>query len=284
MIYGKKQNYLSRGLRFEYEIWEEPKFIPEMEDGRTQNESSSEKTLVFLHGMGGSIEQIRKIYEAIPGVRVIVPNQQGHGGSEADWETLDFERMADDIIALLDQLQIQKACFAGISMGAAVCLNIAVRYPRYVEQLFLIRNAWMEHPMEEDRRKAYADMGKCLQEGGIEAFYKTEGWEIVKEPSAYTRTAFTCTFEDPCCLKHWQKFLILPSKAPVKTVEDLQGIQMPAVIIANKNDFCHPFVYGLRLHELIKGSEFFEIPDKDLDGAAHNREINRIMQRKLQEL
>lgn len=274
----EKHSFLSNGLRLEYELWKAPEKADFFDESYRK---CPPDTLVFLHGMGGSIEQIRKIYEPIPGIQVIVPNQQGHGESEADWDTLDFDCMADDIIALLEELKIETAYFAGISMGAAVCLNLAVRYPQRVKKLFLIRNAWTEKPMEEDRRKAYADMGNCLREGGIEAFYKTEGWNIVKEPSAYTRNAFTCTFEDTSCLKYWQKYLILPNKVPVKNVEEIRRIQSPTVILANKNDFCHPFEYGIHIHNLISNSRFFEIPDKDQDGTGHNKEINRIIREEI---
>ena len=53
--------------------------------------------------------------------------------------------------------------------------------------------------MSDKVQKAYYDLGACLQEGGIERFYTTEGWQIVKEPSAYTCNAFTSPFEDKAC-------------------------------------------------------------------------------------
>ena len=37
-----------------------------------------------------------------------------------------------------NHLKLEKAAFAGISMGAAVCLNLAVRFPERVEKLLLI--------------------------------------------------------------------------------------------------------------------------------------------------
>lgn len=258
---NEKRTFLSKGLKLEYEVWGEG--IP----------------FVFLHGMGGSIEQIRKVYEPFTGLQVIVPNQQGHGDSETDSRSLDFDHMADDILVLLEELKIETAHFAGISMGAAVCLNFAVRYPQRVKKLLLIRNAWMEEPMEKEKQIAYADMGNCLKTGGIEAFYRTEGWKIVQNTSPYTKNAFTCTFTDPACLKYWEKYLILPEKAPVTSAEEIRKIQIPTTIIANKNDFCHPFSYGVRLHQLIPNSEFFEIPDKDQDSAGHTREINRILRK-----
>ena len=164
-------------------------------------------------------------------------------------------------------------------MGAAVCLNLAVRYPGRVRKLLLIRNAWVEKPMPKGTRDAYADLGRCLREGGLEAFYQTEGWKLVSSSSPYTRNAFTCTFEDPTCLEYWQKYLILPQKTPVESVEQIQGLDMPVYIIANRNDLCHPFEYGERIHALIPQSLFFEVPDKDKDSEGHREEINQVIRK-----
>ena len=62
------------------------------------------KPLVFLHGMGGSVEQIYSVYEAVPGISLIAVNQQGHGNSDACWETYDFEHLAADVRASSDCL------------------------------------------------------------------------------------------------------------------------------------------------------------------------------------
>ena len=57
---------------------------------------------VFLHGMGGSVEQIKAACEPLAGVRLISLNQQGHGNSGVNWDRYDFDRLGDDAIALLD--------------------------------------------------------------------------------------------------------------------------------------------------------------------------------------
>lgn len=233
--------------------------------------------LVFLHGMGGSVNQIYSTYEPMEGVQLITLNQQGHGESEADWAHYDFDHLGDDVLALLDHLKLKHALFAGISMGAAVALNIAVRFPERVKKLLLIRNAWLDSPMASWCQKAYADMGRCLEAGGIEAFYKTKGWQLVKEPSTYTRNAFTCTFDDPSCLRFWQKYLILPGKQPIPTIEAVEELNMPVYIVANQNDLCHPFEYGKYLHLMIEHSNFYEIPDKDKDSTGHKEQINQII-------
>ena len=52
---------------------------------------------------------------------------------------------------------------------------------------------------------------------------------------------------------------------------------MPVVILANRNDLCHPFAYGEDLHAAIPGSVFVEIPDKDRDSSGHRQMINRVI-------
>lgn len=231
--------------------------------------------LVFLHGMGGSISQITGTCGPIPGVRMIVPNQQGHGNSAAQWDTYDFDRLADDAAALLDELNIRRACFAGISMGAAVSLNFAVRFPERVEKLLLIRCAWTEEPMSPEVRTAYRDLGEALRLNSQETFLRSEGWAIVDRTSDYTRTTFTIPFSDPVALKNWQKYCILPEKTPIPSLDVLARLTMPVRILANRNDFCHPFAYGERMRDHIPGASLEEIPDKDTDPAGHRAAVER---------
>lgn len=255
--------FKNRGLRLEYEI------------------TGVGHPLVFLHGMGGSVRQIYSTYQPLPGVKLISMNQQGHGKSEVDWETLDFARMADDVAALLDYLHIEKVYLAGISMGAAVSLNFSVRYPERVEKLLLIRNAWTHLPMSEQVQTAYRDLGLALQCGGTDAFYETEGWKIIKETTDYTRNAFITPFSDASSIRNWRRYLILPCKAPIPSGDFLNRLTMPVTILANRNDFCHPFSYGAYFHTRIPGSKLVEIPDKDTDSEGHKRMINMVIKRQL---
>jgi pimeloyl-ACP methyl ester carboxylesterase len=254
-------DFLHNGLRLEYTVRGEG--VP----------------FVFLHGMGGSIMQIESSYDPIPGVKLISLNQQGHGNSEVDWTHYDFDHLTDDALALLDWLNISEAYLAGISMGAAVGLNLAARYPERVQKLLLIRNAWTDRPMSRNVQTAYRDLGLSLELGSIEAFYKTEGWQIVKDTTPYTRNAFTCAFGDPACLRCWQKYLILPKLTPVASPDVLKAVTMPVSILANRNDLCHPFEYGAYLQERLPDSVLLEIPDKDTDPDGHRAFVNRAIRR-----
>lgn len=238
--------------------------------------------LVFLHGMGGSMKQIYSTYDPIPGVRLITLNQEGHGNTDARWDRFDFNALTDDVIALLNFLHVDKAFFAGISMGAAVCLNLVTRHPERVKGLILIRNAWTDQPMQPKVVCAYHDMGLALRDRSIDEFFQSDGWKIVKEEhSAYTENAFTCTFKDKSCLDFWQKYLILPPKAAVLNRECIKRINVPTEIVACHHDLCHPFEYGEYLQKVIPNANLIEIPNKDEDGKRHRELINSIIYKTL---
>ena len=56
--------------------------------------------------------------------------------------------------------------------------------------------------------------------------------------------------------------------------EELKRLHMPVVVLANRNDFCHPFAYGGYMKEHIPGAELREIPDKDADATGHRQSVN----------
>ena len=138
--------------------------------------SGEGKPLLFMHGMGGSIRQIQGMYDPIDGIRLIAPNLQGHGGSAPNWEHYDFDHLADDALAVLDALGEKQVIAAGVSMGAAVALNLALRCPERISRLVLIRNAWTWEAMDADRQLAYRDLGECLARMNENAGADWEKW------------------------------------------------------------------------------------------------------------
>lgn len=235
------------------------------------------KPLVFIHGLGGDINQIQSLYQPIEHIQLILPNMQGHGNSESDYSTLDFNTMADDTICLLKQLQISHADFAGISMGAAIITNIAIRYPQFVDKLILIRPAWTHQSMAVEVQQAYSDLAFYLQKKDKNRYLTSQGWHIVEQTTNYTRNTFLHTFEEPINVKEWQKFEIIPYKAPFTNIKDLLKITQPTAIIVCKQDFVHPYEYGNYYHQHITNSHVYEIPSKDINPLQHKAQINTIL-------
>ena len=72
------------------------------------------------------------------GWRVVAPDSRGHGGTRnTDDRPLDYALMADDMVALLDALGIERVAAAGFSDGANIAFELARRAPTRVRAVVL---------------------------------------------------------------------------------------------------------------------------------------------------
>jgi lipase len=94
--------------------------------------------LLLLHGVTASGLRYRRFAEEeLPGVRVIAPDLRGHGDSTWDppW---NVERHVADLLALMDDLGLDRVPLAGHSFGGLVAMTLAGADPGRVERLALI--------------------------------------------------------------------------------------------------------------------------------------------------
>jgi pimeloyl-ACP methyl ester carboxylesterase len=68
--------------------------------------------------------------------QVITLDSRGHGRSSRDARPFGYDLMADDVVAVLDQLKIPKADIVGWSDGAILGLDLAQRHPTRVGKVF----------------------------------------------------------------------------------------------------------------------------------------------------
>jgi pimeloyl-ACP methyl ester carboxylesterase len=68
--------------------------------------------------------------------QVIVLDSRGHGRSTRTATPIGYDLMASDVLALMDDLHIQKAALVGWSDGAIIGLDIAIHHPERLTKLF----------------------------------------------------------------------------------------------------------------------------------------------------
>jgi pimeloyl-ACP methyl ester carboxylesterase len=97
------------------------------------------KPLVLIHGGGSTIQSTFE--KAIPlfakNRKVIAVELQAHGRTTDRNADLSFEQDADDVAALVKNLNIDKADFFGFSNGGTTTLQIAIRHPEIVDKIIL---------------------------------------------------------------------------------------------------------------------------------------------------
>jgi len=93
--------------------------------------------LLLLHGGGSTIDVTfgRILPFLARDRRVIAIEEQAHGRTSDRNAPVRFETSADDVAALLKQLQIEQADLFGFSNGASVAMQVAIRHPQAVRKL-----------------------------------------------------------------------------------------------------------------------------------------------------
>ncbi|ARO29214.1 alpha/beta hydrolase family protein [Rhizobium sp. NXC14] len=70
------------------------------------------------------------------GRRVVLIDSRGHGRSTRDVSPYSYELMAADVLAVMDELRLERAAFVGWSDGACIALILAMTAPSRVEGVF----------------------------------------------------------------------------------------------------------------------------------------------------
>jgi len=98
--------------------------------------------LVLLMGLGadGSLWELH-VEAYARHFRCIMPDNRGAGDSPKPAGPYSTEMMAQDTLAMMDELEIGQARFAGISMGSAIAQSIALLAPERVRSMVLI-SSW----------------------------------------------------------------------------------------------------------------------------------------------
>jgi pimeloyl-ACP methyl ester carboxylesterase len=103
-------------------------------------ETAGEGTpLLWLHGFMGAGSDWRYIFNEPPaGFRLIAPDLRGHGASTNPSGEFTFRQAASDVLALLDQLRIDRLRAIGVSGGGLTLLHIATLRPSVVDAMVLV--------------------------------------------------------------------------------------------------------------------------------------------------
>lgn len=231
---------------------------------------------IFLHGLGGDINQIKKAYEPMENIQLILIDQRGHGQSSVKWDDMDFYAMADDILSLTQYLGIDKFFLGGISMGAAVSLNFALRYQNKLLGLILIRAAWIDQPMSEELLQWFTLLEKNLAKvNGKKDYQESEGFKEMKKIAPKTAESFLRFFDEEPSLHYHKKFIMLPNSKPIEDLTILRTLQTPTLILSNDLDPIHPIEYSEILHKHIKNSQYHQIESKVISEDLHKKQFNQ---------
>jgi pimeloyl-ACP methyl ester carboxylesterase len=237
--------------------------------------------VLWQHGLGADRTQPAEVFPAIDGIRRITLECRGHGLSAlGDSRALSIAQFADDAVLLLDHLGIERAAVGGISLGAAVALRIAVMRPERTSALILARPAWVDADGPE-QLQIYRDVAELLaQHGADEGLTRLEASERLREVEAASpdNAASMRGFfrrRNPAStvalLRH------IPVQGPGVQRGDISRLDLPTLVIANREDYVHPVKTAQTLAELIPGSTLRIITSKTVSREDYVVEFERAL-------
>lgn len=108
--------------------------------GLAWREAGTGDAVVFLHGLGGTGTAWAEQLDGLSSNRRCVAwDMPGYGDSDPidAPDVMTFERVADRLVDLLDELAVERADLVGLSLGGMHALHTALRHPGRVGRLVL---------------------------------------------------------------------------------------------------------------------------------------------------
>ena len=204
--------------------------------------------VVFLHPTPLDRDYWRPLTKELAGIRAVVPDLRGHGvstlGSELsvgafdlvpDAPVLTMDQLATDVLALLDQLSLRRAVFAGCSIGGYVLLELWRRAPERMTGLVFICSKPQPDATANLIRRA-----ETIQRA------RTEGVTALFDGMAQTLLSETSRRERPEIVAEIRAHMTLTPEAVVAvqaglaarpdSVPTVSAIRVPVLAIAGAED------------------------------------------------
>jgi 3-oxoadipate enol-lactonase len=203
--------------------------------------------------------------------RVIRYDLRGHGGSEVVPGPCTMADLAGDVLALLGSRAVQRFSYAGVSIGGAIGLQLALTVPDRLEELAIIASAaqFADPPSWAVRARQVREQGTEILVPSRTGTWFTAEW-AEKEPAAAERllTMLRATPAEgyaTCC-----------EAIGAYDVRDRLGdIPAPTLVVAGTEDPATTVDMVRLLADGIPDSEFLAVPGAaHLPNATHPQAVN----------
>lgn len=192
--------------------------------------------------------------------RVLNLDFRGHGRSGAVTRAFSLYDAVSDVVAVLDELGIEKAVWCGLSIGGMIALRAALTCPQRVNGLILLdTDAGAETPL---RKLRYYGMGLGARLLGIGPFLS---------PIARLMFGATTRQQNPTLVSEWKReFSTVDIPSVLRGLDALMQrdsllarlpqISVPALVLVGKEDRSLPPSLARRIHDLLPDSSLVQVP------------------------
>jgi len=211
--------------------------------------------LIFSHSLACTVRMWDPQIAAFKDrYRILAYDMRGHGQSAAPAAPYTLEMLADDVLALMKELRIQRAHYVGLSIGGMIGQRLALKDPGPFERMVLADTGHTQTPetlkqWEERIRIAQAQGMKPLVAGTMERWFTPAFRETPQAKKIAELIANTPVAGYVGCGQAIMK---------LNTTARLKDIKLPVLAITGEADAA---AAGTRyIGEHIPGAKFVNIP------------------------
>ena len=223
-------------------------------------EAGQGKPVILIHGSGPGVTSYANWRLVIPALgeefRVVAPDMVGFGFTDRpEGISYGLQTWADQVVALMDGLDIDKASLVGNSFGGSIALRIAAQHPERVDRMVLMGSMGVPFQITEglDRvwgyEPSFENMRRVLD-------YFAYSRELVNDELAEVRyrgsiqpgfqESFAAMFPAP--RQRWVEAMTTPE-------EQIRALPHRTLIVHGREDQVIPVETSLKLEELIDNAD-----------------------------
>jgi pimeloyl-ACP methyl ester carboxylesterase len=196
--------------------------------------------LVFLHGGLANHQAVLPIVGPLSDrYRIITPDLRGSGRS---WFSgaLTFDRLADDVLRLLDDLAVEKAIVGGVSTGSGTAIRFVLRNPERTRGLIVVKPVYAGSDVGYARSQAsaFATMDSVASRASV------EGIDVLRPmyarlPDGIRQRAWQIAAEfDADSVVATSRFIVSGAQ-PFSSSRELRSVRVPTLLVRG-DDEQHP--------------------------------------------
>lgn len=232
---------------------------------------TSDPPLVLLHAFPVDSRMWDGVLAPLSAVtRVIVPDLRGFGRSASDREVDPAEvepsmaRLAGDVLALLDRLELERVVLAGCSMGGYTAMALLAAAPQRLAGLVLVDTR--PDADDFDKRAGRLAMATRAEREGTAWLVETVLPSLIAAgtpdgPSSLVNLLPMLIADQSATAVAWAQRAMA---ARADSTDVLRGFTGPALVIVGERDVLCPPEVARDMAGLLRSAELVEIP-----GAGH---------------
>ena len=221
----------------------------------------SGEPIVFIHGhpFNSSMWKYQTEHFA-QNYRLILPDLRGYGETDLSGPKIMLDEMALDIAYLLDELNIEKAIFCGLSMGGQILLDFYRLFPERVKAIIIAdSDARAESPESYQLRIGLAEL---ISKEGIKKYTDDHILHYLAPVSRNNQEVYqhlyqmmTETSDEGAAAAH-------RGRAERRDhLSILSGIEVPALIVVGAEDYFTPLPIAKLMSDRIPLATLVCIPE-----------------------